>query len=933
MASALLGLLAVLSLTAGQGHAAVVASSFAACDIKASTGLVRSDTGVSQQASGSDAFPLELSVPVWEDIRREPDLAQGGYCYADENGRVRGRVVTGNDLDSPVDAETVLVWKGSYVRRSGSPDPKFTVYPSRVRILADPIDIPDGDAAKIFAEMDFEVWLAVRGGPQTTGYTRYQIYRQWSRMQGQPGKDNFDFDTDTGGIAAYLGSDGRKRHPATDGVEPDIREGSALYEVPLYSESIPLARAGVDVGDEYVIEYVLTVKAGEAPGPESWAEAFVGDPLDIDTGILLEILDDPAPTPITGCDTAPDPLRYLDNRDGTVTDARTGLMWQRCPLGYTLDDGGTAADPADDTCSPDSGATVFSWQAGLAAATDSELAGHGDWRKPDLKELESLTEACSAPILIDQSAFPGTPPEPVWTSTPETTGTEDPRGAWQIDFGSGEARTESRTAEAHVLAVRNTGAGPDALRRAITAGDAAVGEGDAGVATLEIPVGLSLPAVGNITVDYEVVGAGATAGIDFTAVAGTLIILAGETAAVVPVEVNGDTEFEYDERVLLRLSNPGGNAWLRRSVGIGTIVDDEPAFLPLDAAEFAETDAAQVVDLIIALDRPAQATITVDYATADESAVAGEDYLSASGSLVFQPGESEAVLPLTLLGDLATEGTERFQVELDNASGAALIGAPVTIEVRILDNDGAGTYAAINDSGTTECATATQALVPCPQTGYPGQDAEFGRDVMADDPSDGALGFSFLKLDSAGAPLTNQAALYFQSPWECVEDQVTGLVWEVKTDEPTDLRYYDHTYTWYDSSGQNDGGDAGTANGGICADGVNCDTEKYVAAVNAAGLCGYNDWRLASADELYTVAWLSNQSLRGMDTSYFPNHFNPPDGRGYWSSTPVATDAASALMVRMDASVSSSTTVLALPKSFTQRIRLVRGGTRLSDLP
>ena len=67
---------------------------------------------------------------------------------------------------------------------------------------------------------------------------------------------------------------------------------------------------------------------------------------------------------------------FVDNGDGTVTDAATGLMWAR-------DDSGAGMD----------------WQAALAYAETSGLAGHDDWRLPNSKELQSI---------VDYSRSPGT---------------------------------------------------------------------------------------------------------------------------------------------------------------------------------------------------------------------------------------------------------------------------------------------------------------------------------------------------------------------------------------------------------------------------------------------------------------------------------------------------------------------------------------------
>ncbi|MEZ7860957.1 MAG: DUF1566 domain-containing protein [Aeromonadaceae bacterium] len=150
----------------------------------------------------------------------------------------------------------------------------------------------------------------------------------------------------------------------------------------------------------------------------------------------------------------------------------------------------------------------------------------------------------------------------------------------------------------------------------------------------------------------------------------------------------------------------------------------------------------------------------------------------------------------------------------------------------------------LNDTGMTGCADASSWSLPCPVADFPGQDAESGRDVSANDDSDGHAGFSFTKVDASGEALPASA-----TKWSCVKDNVTGLLWEIHTDDGG-LRDKDNTYSWYNPDPATNGGLAGTQNGGQCGGGIPCDTESYVAAVNAAGLCGYHDWRLATATEL-----------------------------------------------------------------------------------
>lgn len=69
---------------------------------------------------------------------------------------------------------------------------------------------------------------------------------------------------------------------------------------------------------------------------------------------------------------------FVDNGDGTVTDHATGLMWEQV---------GTTAG--------------MDWEAALAYAESSELAGHSDWRLPNIKELQSIIDYTQSPNATD----------------------------------------------------------------------------------------------------------------------------------------------------------------------------------------------------------------------------------------------------------------------------------------------------------------------------------------------------------------------------------------------------------------------------------------------------------------------------------------------------------------------------------------------------
>jgi hypothetical protein len=66
-------------------------------------------------------------------------------------------------------------------------------------------------------------------------------------------------------------------------------------------------------------------------------------------------------------------------------------------------------------------------------------------------------------------------------------------------------------------------------------------------------------------------------------------------------------------------------------------------------------------------------TVTVNYATADGTGtVAGNDYVPASGTLTFAPGEISQTVAVTIIGDLVKERNETFFVNLTGAINAAI---------------------------------------------------------------------------------------------------------------------------------------------------------------------------------------------------------------------------------------------------------------------
>jgi len=263
------------------------------------------------------------------------------------------------------------------------------------------------------------------------------------------------------------------------------------------------------------------------------------------------------------------------------------------------------------------------------------------------------------------------------------------------------------------------------------------------------------------------------------------------------------------------------------------------------------------------------------------------------------------------LDDVAPGESLQFAVTLvgasaDTSASVAIDDVVLEVETKLIPDriDGCGIFRdrfqiSFGVAGIARCAqgqlndTGIVACLPddqdddCPVRALPGQDAEFGRDVLAaagqlNKLGTGPAGFDYTKLDFDGEPLPESA-----TDWACVRDNYSGLIWEVKVDDPDDARHFGHTYSWYSLDGDLNGGQVGLADGGTCS-GSPCDLEGLVAAVNETRLCGATDWRVPTRTELLSLV-NAGQSDPAISVGFFPR-----SPGAFWSLTPMAADPASA---------------------------------------
>ncbi|MEW6155869.1 MAG: Calx-beta domain-containing protein [Verrucomicrobiota bacterium] len=215
-----------------------------------------------------------------------------------------------------------------------------------------------------------------------------------------------------------------------------------------------------------------------------------------------------------------------------------------------------------------------------------------------------------------------------------------------------------------------------------------ISEGNSGSQTINLTLTLSFASSQTVTVDYTTADETAMAAEDYVASSGQVQFAAGETTRTIALEIKGDTVVEPNETFLVKLSK-AVNATLAAAEARVTIENDDALPVPelvLSAQTVSEGNSgSQAINLTLTLSFASSQSVTVDYTTADETAVAAEDYVASSGQVQFAPGETTRTIALEIKGDTVVEPNETFLVRLSNAVRATL--ATAEVRITILNDD------------------------------------------------------------------------------------------------------------------------------------------------------------------------------------------------------------------------------------------------------
>ena len=185
------------------------------------------------------------------------------------------------------------------------------------------------------------------------------------------------------------------------------------------------------------------------------------------------------------------------------------------------------------------------------------------------------------------------------------------------------------------------------------------------------------------------------------------------TAQTVTVTASNDTDTVTDTHSLTHSAASSDTDYSGIPIdNVGVTVNDNDSAIPalsFDAINITVDEDDSQATLSVLLSQASADTVTVDYATSDSTARAGDDYTATSGTLTFAPGETSKTVSIMILNDGVYEPTESFSFTLSNPTGATLPNFPGA-QVSIHDDESPPTASIANVTVSEGTGTMTLTL-------------------------------------------------------------------------------------------------------------------------------------------------------------------------------------------------------------------------------
>jgi hypothetical protein len=230
--------------------------------------------------------------------------------------------------------------------------------------------------------------------------------------------------------------------------------------------------------------------------------------------------------------------------------------------------------------------------------------------------------------------------------------------------------------------------------------------GSESVASVTIPVSLSGPQSGDVTVNYAVTGTASGGGVDYTLANGTVTFTAGETSKNLTLAIHDDLIDEDDETVIITLSAPSGGTLGSNTVYTYTINDNDAAGVTLSKTTAAVTEGGATDSYTIVLNTQPTANVMIS--------VEMNPQIVTVAPLTFTPANwnTPQTVNVVAIDDKVAEGIHPHTI-LHTAGSTDIKYNEINIAnvvVTITDNDSKGivlskSTAAVTEGGVTDTYT------------------------------------------------------------------------------------------------------------------------------------------------------------------------------------------------------------------------------------
>jgi hypothetical protein len=229
-----------------------------------------------------------------------------------------------------------------------------------------------------------------------------------------------------------------------------------------------------------------------------------------------------------------------------------------------------------------------------------------------------------------------------------------------------------------VGAVKSTATTPTI---SVASANASVNEGNATKSvSFKVTTPGGAPLACAVTAAYETKNGTATAGLDYTAKSGNVTFPAGSAngaAQSLTISILNDTLDEDDETLFVDLTGATGAMLGSSARTTMTIVDNDalPSLSIGGVASLEGNSGTTPASFPVTLSAASGRAVQVTYATSNGSAIAGQDYVTASGTLTIPAGQTSATVAVQIVGELVFEPNETFTVTLSSPVNATLATA------------------------------------------------------------------------------------------------------------------------------------------------------------------------------------------------------------------------------------------------------------------